>query len=481
MSLRFRLLLLIALLTLLPALPAAWVTHDLLVRSVDIGLREEFDEALESGVRQARQGLQEQRKALKAEAERWRLAFDDAGADFSSLDASFADPAVRVEIPDGPVLVAGDPSLAGPMPELERGAPPLRLNERIILAGTTIVLTRAVDPFWRDDALRTSESLQMFRSLRAERASVERGFLLPFVLIYGFALIVAAAAALFLARGWAGRVDRLVEATDAVAAGNWDVQAGLEGQDELARLGRGFDRMVSTLDAQSRHLVEMETMAGWREMARALAHEVKNPLTPIQLTVEEMRERYTGDDRKYRELLDECTRIVVEEVSSLREVVGRFRDFSRPVELECSDFDANALLRDVGAMQRDLHVELDLAEDLPPVLGDVDRLRQILMNLASNTREATQGQAQARLALASRRVDAGVALVFEDNGPGIAPEDRDRVFEPYRTGKKTGLGLGLALVKGIVLAHEGTIEVDRGRWGGARFTIVLPGGTEENA
>ena len=480
MSLRIRLLLLIALLTLLPALPAAWVTHELLVRSVDIGLREEFDAALESGLRQARQGLQVQRDALRVEAGRWRDAFDDAGADFASLDISFADPAVRVEIPDGPVLTVGDPGLAGPMPEIERGAPPLRLSERITLAGTTIVLTRAVDPLWREDALRTSESLQMFRSLRAERDNVERGFLFPFVLIYGFTLIVAAVAALLLARGWARRVDRLVEATDAVAAGNWDVQAGLEGRDELAHLGRGFDRMVTRLDAQSRHLVEMETMAGWREMARALAHEVKNPLTPIQLTVEEMRERYTGADPEYRELLDECTRIVVEEVSSLREVVSRFRDFSRPVEIARTGFDANALLRDIGAMQRDLRVDLDLAADLPPVSGDVDRLRQVLMNLASNTREATRGQDEARLSLASRPVDAGVALVFEDNGPGIAPGDRDRVFEPYRSGKKTGLGLGLALVRGIVLAHEGTIKVDSGRWGGARFTIVLPRATKEN-
>jgi two-component system nitrogen regulation sensor histidine kinase NtrY len=284
---------------------------------------------------------------------------------------------------------------------------------------------------------------------------------------------------MFLARGWTRRVDRLVQATGAVASGQWDVQVGLEGRDELARLGQGFDRMVTTLDAQSRHLVEMETMAGWREMARALAHEVKNPLTPIQLTVEEMRERYAGDDHEYRALLEECTRIVIEEVSSLREVVGRFREFSRPVELERTAFDANALLSDIGAMQRDLRVELDLAENLPMAFGDADRLRQILMNLASNTREATRGQDAARLKLTTRVVESGIALVFEDDGPGIAPEDREHVFEPYRTGKKTGLGLGLALVKGIVLAHEGSIEVDEGRLGGARFTIVLPRAAEE--
>ena len=263
----------------------------------------------------------------------------------------------------------------------------------------------------------------MVRSLRAERSNIERGFLLPFLVIYGFALLIAIAVALLVARVWTRRVDRLVHATDAVAAGDWNAKVGLDGSDELARLGQGFDRMVNTLDAQSRHLVEMETMAGWREMARALAHEVKNPLTPIQLTVEEMRERYQGEDPAYRELLDECTRIVVEEVDSLREVVGRFREFSRPLELECAPFDANALLRDVGAMQRDLRVELDLDPGLPLAFGDPDRLRQILMNLASNAREATGGQAQARLGLSSKNVDAGVALIFEDDGPGSRPRN----------------------------------------------------------
>lgn len=476
MSLRLRLLLLIALLTLLPAIPAAWVTHDLLGRAADIGMREEIDDALEAGVRQAQAGLQAQRARLREEAERWKRAWADAGGDLGRIDASFADPETRVEF-GGAVLAPGVPPLAGPAPRIERNAPPVRLTERVDLGGSALVLTRAVDPAWREDALRTSESLQLVRSMRAERGSIERGFLLPFVVIYGFGLLVATLVAVLIARGWTRRVDRLVYAMDRVAGGDWEVRTRLEGQDEFARLGQGFDRMVGTLEAQNRHLVDMETMAGWREMARALAHEVKNPLTPIQLTVEEMRERYEGDDAEYRKLLEECSRIVVDEVTSLREVVGRFREFSRPVELRRQPLDANGLLRDIGAMQRDLSVELDLAEPLPAIHGDADRLRQVLMNLASNARDA----GAERLGLSSRAAAGGVALVFEDDGPGIAADDRERIFEPYRTGRKTGLGLGLALVKGMVLAHEGTIEVDQGRWGGARFTITLPTEAKEGA
>lgn len=481
MSLRIRLLLLIAMLTLLPALPAAWVTRDLLGRSVELGLREEIDTGLQSGVRQARAGLQVQRESLRDEVRAWQDAFARAGGSFDRMDISFADPTTRAVLDGEVILVPGVEELARAAVEQSRNAPPLRISETFDLGPGRIVLTRAVDEEWREDALRTSESLQMLRSLRAERASIERGFLAPFVMIYAAGLLLAALAAWLVARGLTGRVDRLVRATDRVAEGDWEVQVGLRGEDELARLGHGFDRMVRTLDAQSRHLVEMETMAGWREMARALAHEVKNPLTPIQLTVEEMRERYRGDDAEYAALLEECTRIVVEEVDSLREVVGRFRDFSRPVELELEAVDLNALLRDIGAMQKDLGVELALDEGLPPALADADRLRQVLMNLASNAREATARTADPRLRLGTRVDARGVALSFEDNGPGIAVADREHVFEPYRTGRKTGLGLGLALVKGIILAHEGSIEVDAGPLGGARFTIVLPTAPEEGA
>jgi len=469
MSLRARLVVLFAVLTLLPALPAAWVTQGLLQRTVDIAMRDDVDAALDAGVRQTRAALALQRNRLREIGSAWERALDDA-TDPRAVDPSFSPADVRVEWIEG-VLVPGTTRLDSLPEQPERGAPPFRLTHRV--AGLT--LTAAVDPIWRADAVRTSESLQMMRLLRDQRDSIERAFLIPFVVIVGVALVVALLAAWWLSRGITGRVDRLVVATDAVARGDWSTRVGLEGDDELARLGHGFDSMVASLDAQSRRLVDLETMAGWREMARALAHEVKNPLTPIQLTVEEMRERYDGNDPEYRALLDECTRIVIEEVQSLREVVGRFREFARPVELKHAQFDAAALLRDIGALQRDLEI-VDAIEDVPHVPGDADRLRQILMNLASNAREA--GAKRLKLST-SARAD-GVALIFEDDGPGIPEAERAHVFEPYRTGKTGGLGLGLALVKGIVLAHGGTIDVDEGDWGGARFTVVLPTDPEEN-
>ncbi len=248
----------------------------------------------------------------------------------------------------------------------------------------------------------------------------------------------------------------------------------VRGRDELAKLGEHFNDMVHRLDAQSRRLVDLETMAAWREMAQALAHEVQNPLTPIQLTVEAMRKRYHGDDHAYAALLDECSRIVVQEVESLRSLVLRFREFSRPVEPLFAPIDLNAIVADVGALQRDLRVELDLSTQLGPIRADEDRLRQVLMNLARNAQTAVSGRESPRLRLATRPAGENVVLVVEDNGPGIPLAERERIFEPYRSGFTGGLGLGLALVKGIILVHGGSIRVEDGQWGGARFQITLP-------
>jgi two-component system nitrogen regulation sensor histidine kinase NtrY len=164
----------------------------------------------------------------------------------------------------------------------------------------------------------------------------------------------------------------------------------------------------------------------------------------------------------------------VEEVESLRSVVQRFREFSRPVELQVAPTDLEALVRDVAALQRDLDVQVAAPAVLPPVAVDADRLRQVLMNLAQNAREAARDRERSRLWMTLDRQDDMVVLAIEDDGPGIPPAERERVFEPYRSGKAGGMGLGLTLVKGIVLAHGGAITVEDGRVGGARFVIRLP-------
>ncbi len=483
-----RLALVMALLAVLPAVPAALVTRDLIGRGLTLSLSNEMDAALSAGLRGVREDLLRRQQEVQDVARAWATRVPPGAAPPAAAAAlralrpapGAAQERVVLFWPDGaagpvePLVVqAGDlPKAAAALAE---GAPPATVRAAWPVAGGgRVEVERALPEAWRQDAAQVATGLQLSRGLRAQRARVLRGFLAPLLLIYGLALLLALASAVALSRGVTAPLARLVKATDRVAGGDWSVQVPAGRPDEVGRLTERFNAMVGTLAAQRRRLTDLQTMAGWREMARALAHEVKNPLTPIQLTVEEMRARYAGDDAQYRALLQECTRIVVEEVDSLRRVVARFREFSRPVEPRPRALDLNALLQDLAALHGDLAPVLDLQEGLGEIEADEDLLRQLLMNLADNSRHALAGRADARLILRSRADSDWVVVEIEDNGPGIPPSLRERVFEPYHSGRAGGLGLGLALVKGIALAHGGSIAAAAGAAGGARFVLQLP-------
>ncbi len=483
MKLNHRLALLMVLLTLLPALPSAWVMRQIVGQSIDLGLNPQVDGALEAGVRQAREHFLLQRKLFRAELELaaadWLALPDQAAlrrraADWSEpmlapADRVFLQAPTGEEIP----LQIGKLKVDGAPPRAED--PPLNVTAAVELAaGWRLLARRPLTEDWRRDAGTLAATLQVIRGLQMRRNELERGFWLPILSIYAVTLILGLLLATHLGRGITGPVLALHRATEDVSAGRWDTQLPLRGSGEVTQLTERFNDMVRTLDAQRRNLVDLEKMAGWREMARALAHEVKNPLTPIQLTVEEMRVRYRGEDEEYRGLLDECTRIVVEEVESLRQVVTRFREFSRPVPTRMAPVAINRLIADLAALQKDMRVELDLDPELDEIEADADTLRQMLFNLARNASSATAELPDPRLRLTSRAGEESVTITVEDNGPGIPIVERQRIFEPYRSGRAGGLGLGLALVKGIVLAHGGRIGVENSTLGGASLCFELP-------
>ena len=471
MSLRLRLTLLIVLLSTLPAVVAVLVTRQLVGQSLELGLSDDLDAALEAGLRRSAELYRQERAALALELQAWATTH----VDLNSPEGLRTGDRLLLRRPgnDERVLRAGE---LEPSPQTHSGEAPDRLRAEYALAdGATLVLERALDPDWRADAVLLQETLQRTRLLRTERTALERSFWLPFAGIYALTLLLGFAGALWITRGLTRPVGQLVALTERVREGDWQTRAATNGPREIASLALAFNQMLERIEAQHRSLVDLEKMAGWREMARTLAHEVKNPLTPIQLTVEEMGKRYRGDDAQYRELLNECTRIVVEEVQSLRNVVERFREFSRPVELKPEPVNLHALLADVAVLQKDLHVTTEFDPAIETIRADADRLRQLCFNLTENARQALAGQPQPSLVISTRRAADVVHLRFADNGPGIAPAERERIFEPYRSGRSGGLGLGLALAKGIVLAHGGTIRAEAPPNGiGAILHVELP-------
>jgi nitrogen fixation/metabolism regulation signal transduction histidine kinase len=229
-------------------------------------------------------------------------------------------------------------------------------------------------------------------------------------------------------------------------------------------------------------MVQAQRDAAWGDVARRLAHEIKNPLTPIQLSAERLRRKLLpqlgADDA---EVVERATHTIVQQVESMKTMVNAFGDYARPPAMQLGPLDLNKLILEVTELYRanPIHasLELNLAEDAPHIEGDAIRIRQLLHNLIKNSLEALESDTSGRLYITTRCIeDAGsefVDLRVSDNGPGFPPDMIDRLFEPYVTSKIRGNGLGLAIVKKIVEEHGGAVWAQNTRKGGASVRIRL--------
>jgi two-component system nitrogen regulation sensor histidine kinase NtrY len=235
-------------------------------------------------------------------------------------------------------------------------------------------------------------------------------------------------------------------------------------------------------------LIRAQKVAAWRDVARRLAHEIKNPLTPIQLSADRLRRHFSTAPAGARSLVEECTGTIVTEVESLKSLVDEFAQFARMPAPRTVPSDLHALLGEALALYnglfRNIRIERRLAEGLPPVRIDAEQIRRVIINLVDNAVEALGGtQAGPRPdgtpagIVIETQYDAtnGVArIIIADNGPGIPAADREKLFMPYYSTKRRGSGLGLAIVRRIIAEHGGSIEVGDNAPTGTRFTIELP-------
>ena len=229
-------------------------------------------------------------------------------------------------------------------------------------------------------------------------------------------------------------------------------------------------------------LLQAQRDAAWGEVARRLAHEIKNPLTPIQLSAERLRRKYLQADTSETELLDRATHTIIQQVEAMKEMVNAFSEYARTPRMEISRFDVNALIAEVSDLyahqDKPLAIKLSLSPDLPPVDADANRLRQVLHNLLRNALEATEHQREPYVEISTRRVHGAeadsVEIKVADNGPGFLGDIVHQAFDPYVTSKPKGTGLGLAIVKKLVEEHGGQITARNREQGGAEISILMP-------
>jgi two-component system nitrogen regulation sensor histidine kinase NtrY len=301
-------------------------------------------------------------------------------------------------------------------------------------------------------------------------------------LLVGSAGIVLA----ILLSGWAAAratrpVVELARAAREVAAGNWNTTVEVAGNDEMAELATSFNRMTAELLTQKERLMQAERVAAWRELARRLAHELKNPLFPLQLTVENLVRAREQSPEQFDEVFRESATTLLSELSNLKGIVGRFSEFSKMPHPELQPVQVNEVVRAAAQLfqaqlqapgRAPISCRLELDERLTPIAADAELLHRAVSNLVLNAIDAMpEGGA---MTLLTRADGAKTIIEVSDTGSGLTPEECDRIFTPYYTSKRHGTGLGLAIVQSVVSDHGGRISVQSRPGHGATFLIELP-------
>jgi nitrogen fixation/metabolism regulation signal transduction histidine kinase len=338
--------------------------------------------------------------------------------------------------------------------------------------------------------------LTYYNQLRLAKQATRRSALLTAVVVTLLALGVAAIAGQWVARGVSRPVENLVQGMQQLARGE-PVRVSPSGTDELRFLTEAFNRMAQELDATRRELGKAERLAAWQEMARRIAHEIRNPLTPIQFALHRLQRMADSGRPPAPEAIQDSVSAILEEIEGLKTLAAAFSEFARLPDPEPVALQPNELVRSVAELAdgQGARITLALAEDLPEIEGDRKGLRRVLTNLLRNaldsgaeeiivrTRTSDGLRSGERLgdgaqlgpgSVRSLLGELHVVLSVEDTGPGVGADKLDKIFEPDYTTKPDGSGLGLAIVCRIVAQHGGALVVEPGDTRGIRMHVHLP-------
>jgi nitrogen fixation/metabolism regulation signal transduction histidine kinase len=343
-------------------------------------------------------------------------------------------------------------------------------------------LVRHGEEVWSYSAsLGGMERLTVDREIRDARTLVDnakehdwrRGFKLVYVLLAASIWVVSLATLVYLAHRISRPIQQLTAGLTELAAGDLNARVEARRDDEIGRAIQAFNHMADKLQESTERLVYLRQLASWQTLARKMAHEVKNSLTPIRLTVEEMMARYDEADRVF---MQQATQIVVDEIETLERRIRAFSEFATEPPVRPAPVDVNSLLQERMAFLKTAHPEVvyecRLAGGVPTVVADQDLIKGILTNLLENAAEAA-GEGGRILGVTSAE-NGRVHIEVHDSGPGLSEQARASLFQPTISFKKRGMGLGLSIARKSALLSGGDIVVVKGELGGAGFRVLLP-------
>jgi len=298
--------------------------------------------------------------------------------------------------------------------------------------------------------------------------------------VAGIGMLLAIVASLWITSRISRPIERLASAAGAVAAGNWDTQVEVTSHDEVGELAQSFNHMTHQLLEQRERLLQSERVAAWRELARRLAHELKNPLFPLQLTLENLIKARNTPGVDFDEIFRESTETLAAEIANLKNIIQRFSDFSKMPKPQVEEVDVADVLRKISGLyepaltqhQPAIAFESRISDEPLRVSADPDLLHRALSNLVLNAMDAMPDGGT--LTINAARNGDSVELRVSDTGTGMTAEECERLFTPYYTTKQHGTGLGLAIVQSVISDHNGTIRVESTPGSGSTFVVELP-------
>jgi nitrogen fixation/metabolism regulation signal transduction histidine kinase len=320
----------------------------------------------------------------------------------------------------------------------------------------------------------TEQISEARKKLEIPVENVRGGFSQVLILVSAALWLVALAGLIFLAARISRPIRHLTQGLGKVAAGDLSARVESSGEGEIGEAMTAFNHMAGQMQQSREHLIQVTRLASWQALARKMAHEVKNSLTPIRLTVEEIASRQGGDDP----FMEQAAQIVTDEITTLEKRVRAFSDFAAEPPVMPEDIDVNAMLEERVAFLKAAHPEVTyqtrLSADRPKALADPDLVKGVLTNLLENAAQAAQagGTVMARTTIDNERVDVEI----HDSGPGLSPQARASLFEPTISFKKGGMGLGLSIARRSAVLCGGDLQTFDAELGGAGFRLVLPRG-----
>jgi len=481
-TLRSKIFIFVALLLLLPALPLSILIMNLLDRSYRIGVNDKVESALDEGLKISADYYQLRKNRLTVSIEQivqWEEITEEKIK--KSINDEFPGSRITVfyEVESRPDSQLIPDKVVNKFLRSDQNFIVWSSAQRMTLyalarikENRTLELVYPLPDTFRKSAQNIQNVSQMYKTLGMVNSEIRRSFLYTFLLIYGLGVLLALLLSYFISSKMTRPIKSLITATGEIASGNLDYRIVIKEQDEFRTLAEAFNHMVAELSQNQRRIIELEKMATWQQMARRLAHEIKNPLTPIQLMAQQIVDKYPGSDPGYLEILKESYEIIEQEVDSLKTLVRAFSDFARLPDFQPAVQDLKQLLLNIQKMYQKTDISLVLPQEGVELSFDFDYLKRALVNLVDNALAAQNGAGPVLILLTKK--EESVYLRITDKGTGIEKENLSKIFQPYFSTKQTGVGLGLAIVKKIIEEHDGVISVRSEPQNGTTFSIRLP-------